>query len=59
MSANLRRYYKRSRKLILTRYEKLKDENKKSCDLMLYYNDDLRQAHYLKELFTAPSNKKW
>lgn len=51
MPANLRRYYKRSRKLILTRYAKLKDENKKACDLMLLYNDDLRLAHYLKEWF--------
>lgn len=51
MSPNLRRYYKRSRKLILTRYAKLKDENKKACDLMLLYNDDLRLAHSLKEWF--------
>lgn len=51
MSANLRKYYKRSRKLILTRYQKLKDENKKACDLMLLYNDDLRAAHHLKEWF--------
>ena len=51
MPANLRKYYKRSRTLILTRYDKLKDENKKACDLMLLYNDDLRLAHYLKEWF--------
>jgi transposase len=51
MPANLRRYYKRSRKLILTRYAKLKGETKKACDLMLLYNDDLRLAHYLKEWF--------
>jgi transposase len=51
MPANLRRYYKRSRKLILTRYNKLKDESKKACDLMLLYSDDLRTAHNLKEWF--------
>ena len=51
MPANLRKYYKRSRSLILTRYDKLKDEKKKECDLMLLYNDDLRLAHYLKEWF--------
>lgn len=51
MPASLRKYYKRSRKLILTRYEKLKDQNKKACDLMLLYNDDLRRAHKLKEDF--------
>lgn len=38
MTPTLRKYYKRSRKLILTRYEKLKDDNKKACDLMLMYN---------------------
>ena len=51
MPVSLRKYYKRSRKLILTRYDKLKDENKKACDLMLFYNDDLRKAHMLKEWF--------
>ena len=51
MPVTLRKYYKRSRKLILTRYYKLKDENKQACDLMLLYNDDLRKAHFLKEKF--------
>lgn len=51
MIPTLRKYYKRSRKLILTRYSKLKEENKKACDLMLLYNDDLRLAHKLKEWF--------
>ena len=51
MPSALRKYYKRSRSLILTRYDKLRDENKKACDLMLLYNDDLRLAHYLKEWF--------
>ena len=35
------KYYKRARKLILTRYKKLKDENKQACDLMLHYSEDL------------------
>ena len=51
MPATLRKYYKRSRKLILTRYDKLKDENKQACDLMLLYNEQLRKAHMLKEWF--------
>lgn len=51
MPASLRKYYKRSRKLILTRYRKLKDENKQACDLMLHYSDDLRLAHMMKEWF--------
>ena len=51
MLKSLRKYYKRSRKLILARYDKLKGENKNACDLMLQYNDDLRIAHMLKEWF--------
>ena len=51
MVASLRKYYKRSHKLILTRYYKLSKESKKACDLMLLYNDDLRVAHRLKEWF--------
>ena len=47
MPATLRKYYKRSRKLILSPYHKLSDENKKACDLMFLYNDDLRAAHKL------------
>lgn len=51
MPAPLRKYYKRSRKLILDRYHHLNDEDKKACNLMLHYNDDLRKAHYFKEWF--------
>ena len=51
MPVSLRKYYKRSRKLILTRYKKLKDENKQACDLMLHYSEDLRLAHHMKEWF--------
>ncbi|WP_097004775.1 transposase [Lacrimispora amygdalina] len=41
MPVSPRKYYKRSRKLILTRYKKLKDENKQVCDLMFQYIDNL------------------
>lgn len=51
MSVSLRKYYKRSRSLILARYDSLSEDDKKACDLMLLYNDDLRLAHYLKEWF--------
>lgn len=51
LTITMRKYYKRSHKLLLTRYHKLKEENKKVCDLMLLYNDDLRLAHWLKERF--------
>ena len=51
MSVSLHKYYKRSRSLILARYDSLSEDDKKACDLMLLYNDDLRLAHYLKEWF--------
>lgn len=51
MPPNLRRYFKRSRRIILKRHEKLSNEEKMQLDNMLYYNDDLRQAYLLKEQF--------
>ena len=51
MPASLRKYFKRSRKLILPLYKKLKDENKQACDLMLPYSEYLRLAHRMKERF--------
>ncbi len=51
MSVSLHKNYKHSRKLILGRYDKLRDDRKKECDLMLLYNNDLRKAHYFKEWF--------
>ena len=60
MPASLRKYYKRSRSIILHRYETLKPEAKKQCDLMLLYSDDLRKAHWLKERFyDICQNKKY
>ncbi len=57
MPVSLRKYYKRSRKLILTRYKKLKDENKQACDLMLHYSD-LRLAHRMKSGFMISARWK-
>nr|WP_243031472.1 ISL3 family transposase [Clostridium sp. AF37-5AT] len=51
MPASLRKYYKRSHKLILSRYQSLSTENKQACDLMLLYSDELRFAHSMKEWF--------
>lgn len=51
MPTALRKYYKRSHTLILSRYKTLSGENKQACDLMLQYSDDLRLAHRMKEWF--------
>ena len=58
MRPELRRYYKKSRKLMLSGYEKLSEENRKACDLMLLYHDDLRRAHWLKEKFFGICEEK-
>lgn len=51
MPIYLRKYYKRNRRLILSRYHNLKDEKKEETDIMLHYSDDLRKAHLLKDWF--------
>lgn len=51
MPISLRKYYNHSRKLILTRYKKLKDESKQAGDLMLHYSEGLHLAHYMKKWF--------
>ena len=51
MPAQLRRYFKRSRSLILRRNHKLSNEDRERLDNMLLYNDDLRTAYQLKEKF--------
>ena len=51
MPASLCKYFKRSRKFILTRYKKLKDENKHACDLKLLHSENLCLAHRMKEWF--------
>lgn len=51
MSKKYRRYYKRSRRLLLKPSSKLSPYAKEEVDIMLIYSEDLRQAYLLKELF--------
>ena len=51
MAAPLRKYYKRSKSLITKRKSKLPDDSKSALELMLEYSEDLRKAHFIKELF--------
>ena len=51
MSKTLRKYYKRSRHIITARKSYLSEENKAALNLMLEYSEDLRKAHFIKELF--------
>jgi len=52
----LRKYFKRSKKLILARKEHLNEDSKAELEVMLLYSEDLRQAHYIKELFYKVTN---
>ena len=51
MHPERRKYFKRSRKLLLTHFNTLKPENKDSLTVMLSMSSDLATAYYLKELF--------
>ena len=51
MPSDLRKYFKRSRTLILKRAENLKGDEIERLNAMLLYSDDLRQAYRLKENF--------
>ena len=51
MLPSLRKYYKRSKSLITKRKAKLSNDNRAALELMLEYSEDLRKAHFIKELF--------
>ncbi len=44
-----RRYFKRSRKLLLKRYDELKPEQRQQIDVMLYASADLSNAYFMKD----------
>ena len=48
-----RKYFKRSRKLLLSHMEDLNDENKAAVERMLLLSRELREAYLLKENFYA------
>lgn len=51
MHPDKRKYFKRSRKILLSHYSKLKDESKEALEIMLQQSSDLATAYYLKEQF--------
>ena len=46
MHPSQRKYYKRSRTLLLSRFKKLSLEQQIACSRMILYNEDLRKAHH-------------
>ena len=55
---SLRKYFKRSRKLLLSRMESLSQENKDAVSVMLGLAPELTDAYLLKEKFYAFSDAK-
>lgn len=51
MHPDKRKYFKRSRRILLCHFEKLSDENKDALEIMLQQSPDLAAAYYLKEQF--------
>ena len=46
-----RRYFKKSKSLLMKRFDFLKEEEKQEVNIMLYKSDNIRIAHNLKEKF--------
>ncbi len=51
LSPELRKYFKRSKTLLIKRFDTLKDEDKQAVQVMLYYSVNLSRAHWYKEQF--------
>lgn len=51
MHPSKRKYFKRSRKILLSHFNSLSEENKAALEVMLQQSVDLATAYYLKEQF--------
>ena len=51
LSSELRKYFKRSKSLLIKRFDTLKDEDKQAVNVMLYYSVNISRAYFYKEEF--------
>ena len=51
LKADIRKYFKRSRSLLIKRYDTLEPEQKQAVNTMLWYSDEMCEAHSIKEWF--------
>lgn len=51
LKPEIRRHFKRSKSLLIKRFDTLNPEQKQAVDIMLWYSDELREAHAIKEWF--------
>ena len=58
MSSEKRKYFKRSRNLLLKPFDSLSDDDKQAVNIMLYYSSNLSSAHFQKEEFQKIARSK-
>ena len=58
LSTNLRKYFKRSKSLLIKRYDSLEEEQKQQVNVMLYYSVNISRAYFYKEQFLKILNSK-
>ena len=51
LDPKLRKYFKRSRSLLIKRYDDLDEDKKQQVNVMLYYSVNISRAHWHKEAF--------
>ena len=51
LPAEVRKYFKRSKTLLIKQYALLEQEQKEAVNTMLWYSDEMREAHSIKEWF--------
>lgn len=51
LSPQLRKYFKRSKSLLIKRFDTLNDEQKQEVNVMLYYSVNISRAYWYKEAF--------
>ena len=51
LSPKLKKYFKRSKSLLIKRYDSLEEEQKQQVNVMLYYSVNISKAYFYKEEF--------
>ena len=51
LSPKLKKYFKRSKSLLIKRYDSLEEEQKQQVNVMLYYSVNISRAYFYKEEF--------
>ena len=58
LGSELRKYFKRSKSLLIKRYDSLEEEQKQQVNVMLYYSVNISRAYFYKEDFLKILNNK-